>query len=233
MPNSRNYYAKDIVCLAQNAIALSGIDETLKAQNKRKFYSSITNFVNKKAQRNRNRELPDDFRLIKDYRFFINHYEKNLSVLSSEGEKAVVTATTSYVNTLIRCTGIRIVPIPSIQTKTTNRKATTNDLVDKWTMVFRRQNDLKGYNTAAEIIHRRQGLKELQLNIKKRQYKGQLYKQHDYFIATIKSGDVDLVIRINEEIQQQRMFFTGTFMGKLPAYNQYPTGEIFMIRANV
>ena len=232
MPNARNYYAKDIVCLTQNAITLSGIDENLKNQSKRKFYSSIADFVNTKARRNRNTELPENFRPINDYRFFINHYEKNLKILSTKGKDAIVTATTSYVNTLIRCTGIIIIPIPTIKSKNVNRKATTNDLVDKWTMVFRRQNDLKGYNTSAEIIHHRQGLKKLQLNIKKKQYIGQIYKQHDYFIATIKSGDVDLIIRINEELQQQKMFFTGTFMGKLPAYNQYPTGEIFMIRAN-
>ncbi|MFK7947523.1 MAG: hypothetical protein AB8G11_08040 [Saprospiraceae bacterium] len=232
MPNSRNYYAKDIVCLAQNAISLSGIDENLKTQSKRKFYSTIANFVNTKAHRNRNRELPEDFRPIKDYRFFIKHYEQNLDILSTKGEDAIVTATTSYVNTLVRCTGIRVVPVIPEKSKKENRKATTNDLVDKWTIVFRRQNDLKGYNTPAEIIHRKQGQKELQLNIRQKQYKGQLFKQHDYFIATIKSGDVDLVIRINEELQQQRMFFTGTFMGKLPVYNQYPTGEIFMIRAN-
>lgn len=232
MPNSRNYYARDIVCLAETAISSSGVDESLKNQSKRKFYSTVADFVNTKARRNRNAALPDIYRPINDYRFFIKHYEQNLDVLSTKGKDAIVTATTSYINTLIRCTGINIVPILPVQSKKVNRKATTNDLVDKWTIVFRRQNDLKGYNTPAEIIHRRQGLKELQLNIKQKQYKGQLYKQHDYFIATIKSGDVDLIIRINEELQQQRMFFTGTFMGKLPVYNQYPTGEIFMIRAN-
>lgn len=229
MPNSRNYYAKDIVCLMQNAIRLSGIDESLKYQSKRKFYSSIIKYVNTKAQKNRSKLLPNEFRLIHDYRFFINHYEKNLYRLSKEGEDVIVTATTSYINTLIRCTGLNIVPVVKANK---HRKVTTNDLVDKWTIVFRRQNDLKGYNTSAEIIHCHEGLKELQLKIKQKQYRGQLYKQHDYFIATIKSGDVDLIIRINEALQQQKMFFTGTFMGKLPVYNQYPTGEIFMIRAS-
>ncbi|NJN76997.1 MAG: hypothetical protein HC803_00605 [Saprospiraceae bacterium] len=97
---------------------------------------------------------------------------------------------------------------------------------------FRRQNDLKGYNTTAEITHELNG-KQLNLRIKQKHYKGDIFRQHDYFIATIKQGDVDLVIRINKKEQQQSSFFTGTFMGKLPVYNQYPNGELFMIRASV
>ena len=231
MPNSRYYLTRDIVRLVENAIELSGIDTEMKNTSKRKFYSNLASYVNTKAYRTKDALLPEDYRPINDYRFFLKHYEENLQQLEINGESTTSRATTSYLNALIRCTGMRIVPIQKQKTPEENRKATTNDLVDKWTMVFRRQNDLRGYNTAAEIIHKGKG-KELKLNIKQKQYKGQIFRQHDYFIATIKSGEVDLVIRINEELQQQRMFFTGTFMGKLPVYNQYPTGEIFMIRAN-
>lgn len=226
MPKSHHYYAKDIVCLAQNAIELSGVDSEIKTQSKRKFYTAITNFVNEKAERTRNRNLPNDYHLINDYRFFINNYERHLEALTKD-ENHIITATTNYVNTLVRCTGRLVTPILS----TSPKQLTTNDLVDKWTMIFRRQNDLKGYNTTAEITHERNG-KQLNLRIKQKQYKGDIFRQHDYFIATIKQGDVDLVIRINQKEQQQNTFFTGTFMGKLPVYNQYPTGELFMIRAS-
>lgn len=226
MPRSHHYYAKDIVSLAKTAIELSGVNPEIKTQSKRKYYAAITNFVNEKAARTRNRNLPDDYHLINDYRFFINNYERHLEDLAKD-DNLIVTATTNYVNTLVRCTEMLVTPVLCPSPK----RLTTNDLVDKWTMVFRRQNDLKGYNTTAEITHERNG-KQLNLKIKKKQYKGNIFRQHDYFIATIKQGDVDLVIRINEKEQQQNTFFTGTFMGKLPVYNQYPTGELFMIRAS-
>lgn len=225
MPKSRYYLARDIVRLAETAIALSEINLDIKTQSKRKYYSKLINFVNDRARFTRSPNLPDHFSVINDYRFFINNYEKHLKTLEEKGKNVKVKATTSFINTLIRCTDIIITPIIVKE----ERKVTTNDLVDRWTIVFRRQNDLKGYNTTAEIIHKTTG-KEINLIIKQKEYKGYVYRQHDYFIAVIKEDDIDIVIRINEELQQDGIFFTGTFMGKLPVYNQYPTGEIFMIR---
>ncbi len=227
MPKSRHYYARDIISLAQKAIELSGVSLDIKKQSSRKYYATVLSFVNEKARKAKDKQLPDTYSFITDYRFFINNYEKHLEEFQKEGKHAIIRATTSYINTLIRCTEMMITPVITEK----KRQTTTNDLVDRWTMIFRRQNDLKGYNLTAEIIHGRNG-KQITLEIKQKLYRGLLYRQHDYFIATIKQDDIDIVIRINEDMLQQGMFFTGTFMGKLPVYNQYPTGEIFMIRAS-
>ncbi|NJN76996.1 MAG: hypothetical protein HC803_00600 [Saprospiraceae bacterium] len=131
MPQSHHYYAKDIVSLAQNAIELSGVNPEIQNESKRKYYTAITNFVNEKSERAKDKNLPNNFRLINDYRFFINNYEEHLSTLA-KNPKHIVKATTSYMNTLVRCTGILVTPI----IMPTFKKLTTNDLVDKWTMVF-------------------------------------------------------------------------------------------------
>lgn len=111
MPNSRYYLANDIVRLAETAIELSGIDSDIKKKSKRKYYSTLIAFVNEKARRAKSTHLPDDFSLITDYRFFINNYEKHLETIAKEGNDVKVRATTSFVNTLIRCTEEIITPI--------------------------------------------------------------------------------------------------------------------------
>lgn len=227
MPKSRYYHVQDIIHLVEKTIEIAQVDSIIKSQSRRKYYQSITDFVNKKADKVRGNQLPDDYHLIKDYRFFINHYEKHLERMKREDSNDfLVTATTSYINTLSRATGIILPP----QLRPAKQKViTTNDLVDKWTLIFRRQNDLKGYNTTAEIKHSHKG-KEITLELKKKQYAGKLQRQQGYFIAVIKDRDVDIIIRINKDDIEKSTFFTGTFMGKLPVYNQYPSGEIFMIR---
>lgn len=227
MPRSRYYHVQDIIHLIEKAIDSAQIDLSIKSQSKRKYYQLLTDFVNKRASRTKKVHLPDFYYQIKDYRFFINHYEKYLERIRKEGTSDfLVTATTSYINTLSRCTGICL--SPELRPKKPPI-ITSNDLVDKWTLIFRRQNDLKGYNTTAEIKHGNKG-KEITLELKKKLYAGKLEKQQDYFVAIIKDRDVDIILRINKDDIEKCTFFTGTFMGKLPVYNQYPSGEIFMIR---
>jgi len=227
MPRSRYYHVQDVIHLVEKTIAIAQIDLSIKSQSRRKYYQLLTDFVNKRADRVKGNQIPTQYNAIKDYRFFINHYEKHLTRIRKEGHHDfLVTATTSYINTLSRCTGILL--SPEIRPKK-SKTITTNDLVDKWTLVFRRQNDLKGYNTTAEIRHSHTG-KEITLEFKKKLYAGKLKRQQDYFIAVIKDKDVDVIIRINKDDIEKSTFFTGTFMGKLPVYNQYPSGEIFMIR---
>jgi hypothetical protein len=227
MPKSRYYQVQDIIHLVEKTIEIAQVDSSIKLQSRRKYYQLITDFVNKRADRAKGNQLPNDYHLIKDYRFFINHYENHLERIKREDNNDfLVTATTSYINTLSRCTGVILSPQLRPEKKKT---ITTNDLVDKWTLIFRRQNDLKGYNTTAEIKHSHKG-KEITLELKKKLYAGTLQRQQGYFIAIIKDKDVDIVIRINKDDIEKSTFFTGTFMGKLPVYNQYPSGEIFMIR---
>ena len=227
MPKSRYYQVQDIIHLVEKTIEIAQVDSSIKLQSRRKYYQLITDFVNKRADRAKGNQLPNDYHLIKDYRFFINHYVNHLERIKREDNNDfLVTATTSYINTLSRCTGVILSPQLRPEKKKT---ITTNDLVDKWTLIFRRQNDLKGYNTTAEIKHSHKG-KEITLELKKKLYAGTLQRQQGYFIAIIKDKDVDIVIRINKDDIEKSTFFTGTFMGKLPVYNQYPSGEIFMIR---
>lgn len=227
MPRSRYYQVQDVLHLVEKTIEIAQIDLSIKSQSRKRYYQLLTDFVNKRADKVKGSQIPKSYHLIKDYRFFINHYEKHLERIEREGENDfLVTATTNYLNTLSRCTGMLLSPeIRPVKPKV----ITTNDFVDKWTLIFRRQNDLKGYNTTAEIKHSHKG-KEITLQLKKKLYAGKLKRQNDYFIAVIKEDDVDVIIRINKEDIEKSTFFTGTFMGRLPVYNQYPSGEIFMIR---